>query len=83
MKASMIASLPVLALAAATPLQVEERQVPSVPNLNPECLRGIAGIGTTTCVPDIATLTNPVSALALATCPVGVIVAALVCIIRS
>ncbi|KAF5000517.1 hypothetical protein FGRMN_1684 [Fusarium graminum] len=83
MKVSMIASLPFLALAAATPLQVEERQVPSLPSLNPECLRGIAGIGTTTCVPNIATVTNPVSALALVTCPIGVILAAAVCVLRS
>ncbi|KAM0346203.1 hypothetical protein ACHAPU_005625 [Fusarium lateritium] len=83
MKASMIISLPALALAAATPLQVEERQVPNVPNLNLDCLRGISGIGTTTCVPNIATLTNPASALALATCPLTVIIAAAVCVIRT
>ena len=39
MKASIILTLPVLALAAATPAKVEERQVDPL-----ECLNGIEGL---------------------------------------
>ncbi|KAF4340122.1 hypothetical protein FBEOM_5983 [Fusarium beomiforme] len=57
MKASIILSLPVLAIAAATP-QIEERQLPNLPTLpplstplDPTCLLTVPGIKT--CLPDL------------------------------
>ncbi|CAJ0543097.1 Ff.00g004080.m01.CDS01 [Fusarium sp. VM40] len=93
MKASMIIALPALALAAASPVQVEERQLPSVPGL-PElpglptldltCISQITGL--TACAPSIANLQNP-AALSpalltqLITCPLQIIGRVIDCII--
>jgi hypothetical protein len=57
MKASIILALPVLALAAATPPKIEERQLPSLP-LDTKCLLGVANIDE--CFPDLGSVTgNP------------------------
>ncbi|KAH7220225.1 hypothetical protein BKA60DRAFT_636061 [Fusarium oxysporum] len=50
MKASLILALPALAVAAATPHQVEERQLPTL--FDPSCLLQIAGI--TQCLPNLS-----------------------------
>ncbi|EXL68163.1 hypothetical protein FOPG_15768 [Fusarium oxysporum f. sp. conglutinans race 2 54008] len=50
MKASLILALPALAVAAATPHQVEERQLPSL--FDPACLLQITGI--TQCLPNLS-----------------------------
>jgi hypothetical protein len=53
MKVSMVIALPALALAAASPVQVEERQLPG---LDLTCLSKITGL--TTCVTAPPDLTN-------------------------
>ncbi|EWZ32381.1 hypothetical protein BFJ63_vAg5870 [Fusarium oxysporum f. sp. narcissi] len=50
MKASLILALPALAVAAATPHQVEERQLPTL--FDPACLLQITGI--TQCLPNLS-----------------------------
>ncbi|RGP77133.1 hypothetical protein FLONG3_4648 [Fusarium longipes] len=60
MKATVILTLPILALAAATPQKVEERQLGILDNLplNTECLRKIVNIDQ--CLPNVGTVTgNP------------------------
>jgi hypothetical protein len=65
MKASVILALPVLALAAATPPKIEERQLPGLPidlpvevPLDTACLLRITNIEK--CLPDIGSVTgNP------------------------
>lgn len=54
MKASIILTLPVLALAAATPAKVEERQVDRL-----TCLNNIDGL--VDCINPLTLITNPVS----------------------
>ncbi|KAF4448336.1 hypothetical protein F53441_8235 [Fusarium austroafricanum] len=80
MKASIILALPALVAAAATP-QVEERQVPNLPNLplDPTCLIRVGGI--TSCVTNITPETI-IALPELAGCAVGIIVqAALGCVL--
>jgi hypothetical protein len=62
MKASMIIALPALALAAASPVQVEERQVPG---LNLTCIGTVTGL--TACVNVSPNLQNPLFLLQLIT----------------
>ena len=59
MKASVILTLPVLALAAATPAKVEERQV----NNALSCLRAVQGLSD--CVDPRTLITNPLAIFTL------------------
>ncbi|RBR15599.1 uncharacterized protein FIESC28_07240 [Fusarium coffeatum] len=61
MKASIILTLPVLALAAATPARVEERQVDPL-----ECLEGIEGLRN--CIDPGRLVTNPLLVFTIARC---------------
>ncbi|KAH7253398.1 hypothetical protein MRS44_015451 [Fusarium solani] len=86
MKPATLLALPALALAAATPAKVEERQLPGVP-VDPTCILRITGI--TGCVPSLGGLdpTNPPTTLllsqlvGLATCPIGIILDVVDCIL--
>ncbi|KAF9771895.1 hypothetical protein IL306_010458 [Fusarium sp. DS 682] len=76
MKASIILSLPVLAIAAATP-QMEERQVQSP--LNPACLLKIAGIKQ--CIPSLS-LDSIVGLADIVGCPVAILADILKCAVK-
>ncbi|KAL6355621.1 hypothetical protein LRP88_11224 [Fusarium phalaenopsidis] len=81
MKPATLLALPALALAAATPAKVEERQdldLPALP-INLDCVLRITNIAT--CV-NLNNPTNLPSVLSdLVGCPVGIIVQALFCVI--
>lgn len=65
MKPAVLLALPAIALAAATPAKIEERQaLPDLP-LDPTCVLGITGI--TRCVPSLGGLdpNNPPAELLL------------------
>ncbi|KAJ4182007.1 hypothetical protein NW755_010695 [Fusarium falciforme] len=81
MKPATLLALPALALAAATPAKVEERQATGNP-LNPTCILGITGI--TACVSGLDPTNPPVSLdlsdlIGLLTCPLGVILQVVGC----
>ncbi|KAH7233328.1 hypothetical protein BKA59DRAFT_517754 [Fusarium tricinctum] len=82
MKASMIIALPALALTAANPVQVEERQlpgVPGVPGLDLSCISKVTGLAA--CVTATPDLTSPAFFSQLLTCPLKVIGDVIDCII--
>lgn len=60
MKPATLLALPALALAAATPVKVEERQLPGIP-LDPTCVLSITGI--TSCVPSLDPSNPPTTLL--------------------
>ncbi|KAM0185230.1 hypothetical protein ACHAPA_004484 [Fusarium lateritium] len=76
MKASMIIALPALALAAASPVQVEERQVPG---LDLACIGRITGL--TRCVNVTPDIQNPLFLLQLLGCPSQVVTDVLACVL--
>ncbi|SPJ79598.1 uncharacterized protein FTOL_07989 [Fusarium torulosum] len=76
MKPSMIIALPALALAAASPVQVEERQAPG---LDLTCVSKITGL--TACAPSAPNLQNPLFIIQLVTCPIQVIAAVVACVL--
>ncbi|RSL40627.1 hypothetical protein CEP54_016064 [Fusarium duplospermum] len=88
MKPATLLALPALALAAATPAKVEERQIglplpldPELP-LDPTCVLAITGI--TSCVTNLDPTAPPTELLlgqlvGLATCSVGIVVRVVLC----
>ncbi|RSL81173.1 hypothetical protein CDV31_017059 [Fusarium ambrosium] len=84
MKPATLLALPALVLAAATP-QVEERQLPGLPELtvtlNTTCLLDITGILDCAPVINSSVPTTPLSALA--GCSLGIISQALVCVLEG
>ncbi|KAJ4186347.1 hypothetical protein NW767_012654 [Fusarium falciforme] len=85
MKPATILALPALALAAATPAKIEERELSGIP-VDPTCVLAITGI--TNCVPSLDPNNPPVSLdlsdlVGLLTCPVGVIFSVLGCVLSG